>query len=67
MCDSLFELNVTNREKIEKYIQMHKWDTFLKEETLEIFKEVETEVKIFLVRQSSKYLNKDTISVFHSS
>jgi hypothetical protein len=67
MCDSLFELNVTNKEKIEKYILMHKWGTFLKEETLEVFKEAETEVKIFLVRQSSKYLSKAIISVFHSS
>ncbi|KAI8889063.1 hypothetical protein K501DRAFT_155554, partial [Backusella circina FSU 941] len=43
-CDSLFELNVSNKEKIEKHIQMHKWGTFSREETLEIFKEAETEV-----------------------
>lgn len=40
---------MTKKEKIDDFIQVHKWAILSKRQALDIFKEAETEVKIFLV------------------
>jgi hypothetical protein len=49
--DAPLELNVKRKDEIEQFIQTHKWGIILKREALDIFKDAETEVKIFLVKK----------------
>lgn len=48
--DAPLELNVKNKESVVYYIESHKYAIFSKAQALNIFKDIEIEVKIFLVR-----------------
>lgn len=44
------ELNVKNKQAIGDDIKSHRWGILTKKEALDLFKDAEIEVKIFLVR-----------------
>ncbi|KAI9485713.1 MAG: hypothetical protein EXX96DRAFT_546179 [Benjaminiella poitrasii] len=68
--DAPLELNVKNKESVGNYIQSHKWGIMSKKEAIDVFKEVELEVKIFLnekILEFDKIYNPEKIMSVHDS